>query len=189
MLDHSGTYNPEMCEGDKYMIEEAYKNNGFVNAKVTDTQIYQDPETFDYHITYTIQEGDRYTIKAVNIEGNHLVTEERLRQIIPLREGQIYSLENIRTALENIRMIWGEHGYIFADIEPSIDVDDENKTVSVSFNSDLKEQVYLNRLTIRGNQKTRDKVIRRQILLDEGALITNQKMELSKACVGLLKLF
>ncbi|MFA5999331.1 MAG: outer membrane protein assembly factor BamA, partial [Candidatus Babeliales bacterium] len=189
LLDHSGTYSPEMCEGDKYMIEEIYKNNGFVNAKVTDVQVHQDPALNDYHITYIIQEGDRYTIKDVNIEGNHLVTEQRLREIIPLREGQIYSLENIRTALENLRMIWGEHGYLFADIEPSIDINDENKTVSVSFNSDLKEQVYLNRLTIRGNKKTRDKVIRRQILLDEGALITNQKMELSKACVGLLNYF
>ncbi|MCX5924647.1 MAG: outer membrane protein assembly factor BamA [Candidatus Dependentiae bacterium] len=189
LLDHSGTYSPEMSEGDKYMIEEIYKNNGFVNAKVTDTQVYQDPVLNDYHITYTISEGDRYTINKVNIEGNDLVTEERLRQVIPLREGQIYSLENIRTSLENLRMIWGEHGYLFADIEPSIDIDDEKKTVSVSFNSDLKQQVYLNRLTIRGNKKTRDKVIRRQILLDEGALITNQKMELSKACVGLLNYF
>ncbi|HSW75785.1 MAG TPA: outer membrane protein assembly factor BamA, partial [Candidatus Saccharimonadales bacterium] len=189
LIDHSGTYNPEMCEGDKYMIEEVYKNNGFVNAKVTDTQVYQDPETYDYHITYTIQEGERYTIKEVNIKGNHLVSEERLRQIVPIYEGQLYSLENVRTALENIRMLWGEHGYIFADIEPSIDIDDEHRTVSIAFNSDLKDQVYLNRLTIRGNKKTRDKVIRRQILLDEGALITNQKMELSKACVGLLNYF
>ena len=189
LLDHSGTYNPEMSEGDKYMIEELYKNHGFINAKVTDTSVEQNKITQDYHITYTIQEGDRYRIKAVNIEGNHLVSEDRLRAIIPICEGQYYSLESIRSALENLRLIWGEHGYIFADIEPSIETDEKAKLVTVSFNSDLKEQVYLNRLTIRGNTKTRDKVIRRNILLNEGELITNIFMDVSKSSVSRLGYF
>ncbi|MCX5923010.1 MAG: outer membrane protein assembly factor BamA [Candidatus Dependentiae bacterium] len=189
LLDHSGTYNPEMSEGDKYMIEELYKNHGFIQAKVTDTLIEQNPVTQDYHITYTIQEGDRYRIKAVNVQGNHLVSEDRLRAIIPICEGQYYSLENIRSALENLRLIWGEHGYIFADIEPSIETDEKTKLVTISFNSDLKEQVYLNRLTVRGNTKTRDKVIRRNILLNEGELITNIFMEISKSSVSRLGYF
>ncbi len=189
ILDHSGTYNPEMSEGDKYMIEEMYKNHGFINAKVTDTLVEQNPGTQDYHITYTIQEGERYRIKTINVQGNHLVSEERLRAIIPLNEGQLYSLENIRSSLENMRLLWGEHGYIFADIEPSIDIDEKTKSVTVSFNSDLKDQVYLNRLTVRGNKKTRDKVIRRQILLNEGELVTNIFMELSKASVSRLGYF
>lgn len=189
MLDHAGTYNPEMVEGDKAMIEEAYKNNGFINAKVTNAELEQDPNSGHYHITYHIHEGDRYRIKDIQIEGNDVVSEQRLRQILPIQEGQFYAVDNLRTSIENLRMLWGEHGYLFADIEPNIDVHEEDKTVSISFNSDLKDQVYLNRLTIRGNKKTRDKVIRRQILLDEGAMITNQKMELSKACVGLLGYF
>lgn len=189
MVDHSGVYNPEMIEADKYMIEEAYKNNGFVNVKVTDVDIQKDDQAQTYHITYTIHEGDRYKIRAINVQGNDIVSEQRIREILPLYVGQIYSVENLRTAIENMRILWGEHGYIFADIEPHLEVHDEDQTVTVGFNSDLKNQVYLNRLTIRGNKKTRDKVIRRQILLDEGELITNQKMEVSKACVGLLGYF
>lgn len=189
VLDHAGALNLEMLEGDKYMIEEAYKNNGFINVKVTNTQVDKDEQTNSYHITYTIYEGDRYRIKDINVEGNHIVSKERLREIIPLHEGQIYSVENLRNAIENMRILWGEHGYIFADIDPHLEVHEEDKTVSIGFDSDLKDQIYLNRLTIRGNKKTRDKVIRRQIFLDEGELITNQKMELSKSCVGLLGYF
>lgn len=188
-INRGGVYNAEMMEGDKYMIEDVYRNNGFMNAKVVNVEVEKDPSTNNHHIIYTIHEGDRYRIKEIEIEGNDIVPSQRLRAVLPLYEGQIFSSENLRTSLENLRMIWGEYGYIFADIEPDVSVDEENKTVSIHFNTDIKDQVYLNRITIRGNKKTKDKVIRRQILLEEGAMITNQKMEVSKACVGLLGYF
>lgn len=189
MLDHSGVYNPEMIEADKYMIEEAYRNNGFINAKVTNVDLQKDDQAQTYHITYVIHEGDRYKIKSVDAVGNDIISSERIKEIIPIFEGQIYCVENLRNSIENIRLLCGEFGYIFADIDPHLEVHDEDKTVTIKFNLDLKDQIYLNRLTIRGNKKTRDKVIRRQILLDEGELITNQKMEVSKSCVGLLGYF
>lgn len=188
-INRGGVYNAEMMEGDKYMIEDVYRNNGFVNAKVVNIEVERDPATTNHHIIYTVHEGERYRIKDIEIEGNDIVPSQRLRAVIPLYEGQIYSSENLRTSLENLRMVWGEYGYIFADIEPNVSIDEESKTISIIFNTDIKDQVYLNRITIRGNKKTRDKVIRRQILLEEGTLITNQKMEVSKACVGLLGYF
>ena len=109
-----------------------------------------------------------------------------MRAMIPIFEGQYYSVETIKTALENLRLLFGEYGYIFADIEPSLDIDEPTKTVTITFNADPKEKVYLNRLTIRGNQKARDKVIRRQILINEGEMITNIGMDLSKASVNRL---
>jgi len=188
-MNRGGVYNSEMTEGDKYMIEDIYRNNGFINAKVTNVEVEQDPVTNNHHITYSIYEGDRYRIKDVEIEGNDKVPTERLRMVIPLYPGQIYSSENLRIALDNLRILWGEFGYIFADIEPNVSTDETDKTVSIQFNTDVKDQIYLNRITIRGNKKTRDKVIRRQLFLEEGEMITNQKMEISKACVGLLGYF
>ena len=188
MLDNSGSYNPEMIEGDKYMIEDSYKSNGFVHAKTLGVDIQRNASG-NYHLTYSIFEGDRYTIKSVTAEGNDILSEEQLKSVIPIFPGQYYSLEKIRTALENLKMLWGEYGYIFADIDPIIDIDEEDKTVSVTFHADLKSQVYLNRLTIKGNVKSRDNVIRRNILLDEGELITNRKMEISKGRVNILNYF
>lgn len=188
MLDHSGTYNPEMLEGDKYMIEDSYKSNGFVHAKTLGIDV-EKTKSGNYHLTYSIFEGDRYTIKSVTAEGNDVLSEEQIRSVIPIYPGQFYSLEKIRVALDNLKMLWGEYGYIFADIDPVIDINDEDKTVSISFHADLKNQIYLNRLTIKGNKKSKDSVIRRNILLDEGELITNRKMEISKNRTNLLNYF
>lgn len=189
MMDHSGSYNPEMLEGDKYMIEDAYKSNGFVHAKVIKIDTQQDPKTGNYHLTYYIQEGEMFFIKSVEAPGNDILSEERLRAVIPIYPGQPYSQEKIRNALDNLKLLWGEYGYIFADIDPIIDINEEDKTVSLKFHSDLKSQVYLNRLSIQGNKKTKDRVIRRNILLDEGELITNRKMDVSKARVNILNYF
>lgn len=188
MLDHSGTYNPEMLEGDKYMIEDSYKSNGFVHAKVLGIDVEKN-KAGNYHLTYAIFEGDRYTVKSITAEGNDILSEQQLKSVIPIFPGQFYSQEKVRVALENLKMLWGEYGYIFADIDPIIDINDEDKTVSIAFHADLKSQVYLNRLTIKGNKKSKDSVIRRNILLNEGELITNRKMEASKNRTNLLNYF
>lgn len=189
MIDRSGTYNPEMLEGDKYMIEDGYKSNGFVHAKVVNIDSKKDPKSGHYHLTYTIHEGERFVIKSIEAPGNDILSEKELKAVIPIFPGQLYSQEKIRNALENLKMLWGEHGYIFADIDPVIDIDDQEKTVSITFHSDLKNQVYLNRLTIKGNKKTKDKVLRRNIMLEEGELVTNRKMEISKSRVNQLNYF
>ena len=82
-INHAGVYNTEMLEGDKYMIEDIYRNNGFVHAKVTDVEVQKD-NFGNHHLIFSIQEGKRYRIKEVNIEGNEVVSTERLRNIIPM---------------------------------------------------------------------------------------------------------
>ncbi|MGZ6250455.1 MAG: outer membrane protein assembly factor BamA [Candidatus Chromulinivorax sp.] len=189
MMDHSGTYQPEMVEADKAMIEEVYKSNGFVHAAVTKAEVEFDEKTSSYDITYTVHEGDMYYIKEVIIEGNETLSSQALQDAIPLRAGQIYSVEKMRTSIERLRLLWGEFGYIFADIEPTINLNEEEKSVSVSFSFDLKDKVYLNRISIKGNKKARDKVIRRQVILEEGDLITNKKMDQSKDRVKMMGYF
>lgn len=188
-MDSSGSYQADMIEADKQMIEDGYKSSGFVHAKVTEAEVIFDEVTNGYDVTYTIHEGDVYHIKEVNIQGNDTLSSEVLKASIPLQPGQRYSVEKLRSSIERLRLLWGEYGYLFADIEPSIDVNEEDKTVTVSFSFDLKEKVYLNRLTIKGNKKARDKIIRRQILIDEGDLITNKKMDQSKDRVKLMGYF
>ncbi|MDP3788522.1 MAG: outer membrane protein assembly factor BamA [Candidatus Chromulinivorax sp.] len=189
IMDHSGSYQPEMIEADKAMLEDAYKCHGFVHAAVTNVDIQFDEKTSNYDITYTINEGDMYFIKEVNLEGNDILPTAVLKNAIPVQPGQRYSVEKLRTSIERLRLLWGEFGYIFADIEPTINVDEETKTVSVGFSFDLKDKVYLNRVSIKGNKKARDKIIRRQITLDEGDLITNKKMDQSKDRVKMMGYF
>lgn len=189
ILDKSGSYHPGMVEADKAMIADVYKSNGYMKAQVTKADVQYQKDTHNYRITYHIHEGKPYFIDKVNIPGNDILAEDALKSIIPLREGMPYSTEKIRNSIEILKTAWSDFGYIFADIEPAVEIDEKEFKVTVSFYSELKNKYYLNRLKIRGNKKSMDKVIRRQVLLDEGELITTRKMDFSKNRVQLLNYF
>ncbi len=179
-VDSTGTFHPERLEADKHMIEQHYQNMGFMHAKVYDVIIEPEPNSNILNITFALEEGEQYTISDVSVPGNDVLPEEFLRANIPIRPGQFYSREMITNTIKRLELLWGNHGYIFANIEPSIQPDDESKTVSVSFVSDIGKQIKLNKITIKGNKKSRDKVIRRRLSLQEGSLLTQGQMDSSK---------
>ncbi|HLJ31755.1 MAG TPA: outer membrane protein assembly factor BamA [Candidatus Babeliales bacterium] len=188
-LDNAGNYNPDRLEGDKHFIEQYYQNSGFLHAKVIDVIVDIDPDTQNIILTFEIEEGDQYVIDKISAPGKDNVSEEFLLSRLPIRAGMYYSREGITNAIKRLEHIWGDFGYIFAHIEPSIQPNEDTKTVSLSFFSELGDQVYLNKINIRGNSKTRDKVIRRKIILDEGELITQSRMNISKRNVASLGFF
>ncbi len=188
-LDRAGNYHPDRLDGDKHFIELYYQNQGFLHAKVVDTIVDVNKANQHIILTFEIEEGDRYTINKINAPGNDLVSEEYILSRLPMREGMYYSRDAIANAIKRLELLWGDYGYIFAHVEPSILPNEDDKTVAVSFFSDLGDRVYLNKITIRGNKKTRDKIIRRKILLDEGELLTQNRMNLSKRNVASLGYF
>lgn len=188
-LDQSGIYQPERMDADKHFIEQLYQNRGFLTAHVVDVDAQIDPCTNHACITYDIEEGERYVIESVDAEGTDEVPKDYVLCRLPIRAGQYYSRERLIKAIEALEMIWGNFGYIFAHFEPSVQPDEQTKTVKIAFFSDLGTKVKLNRLNIRGNRKTRDKVIRRRIGLEEGSLITKSDMEMSKMSVQSLGYF
>ena len=187
--DKAGTYQPEAIEMDKHNLENFYQNHGYLNAKVADAIVFKNPQTNHYEVTFIVEEGDQYRISDLSIELHEQLSQEILRAQIPLKAGDIYSREKLTKSMEILRLIWGEFGYIFAEIIPSVEPDHVHKTVTIGFKSQLGEKVNLRRLTIKGNRSTRDKVIRRQIILNEGELLTKQRMEDSKNRVELLGFF
>lgn len=188
-LDGSGTYHPDRLEADKHYIEQFYQNNGYLNAKVTKISTSLDPKTSKVTITFDIEEGAQYTISEVRVSGSNVIPDEYLQERLPIKAGEIYSRERMVDSMKALEYLWSDLGYMYSHIEPSLQPDDETKTISIAFNTELGKPVYLNKITIRGNKKTRDKVIRRQIRLEEGGLITNQAMEVSKNRVQALGYF
>lgn len=192
-LDRAGSYQPDAVESDKHVLENFYQSNGFLNARVYDVEITSGKTADDLIVTFHIHEGDQYTVSDVKVPGNELVAEEVLRNRLPIQPGQLYSREKVRATIEFLRLLWGEYGYINADIEPSIQPDENSKTVALGFYTELGPQVRVNRIRIRGNQKTHDKVIRRQLLgvgvLQEGGLLTTKAMEDAKTRVEQLGYF
>jgi len=178
-FDKAGTYHPDAVEQDKYMIENLYQSNGFLAARVQDA-ITEPLDDGNFLVTFVIDEGDVYTISDIHIEGNELLSEETLLASIELRPGQLYSKHAVRRSLHTLRNIWGEYGYVYADIHPSLEPDEENKNVKIIFNSQLGNRIFVDRINIVGNTKTSEKVIRRQLSIDEGDMITQRQLDTSK---------
>lgn len=189
MVDQAGTFNPDMFDMDKYIIEEHYKSNGYLMAKVVSIETIMDECTKQYTVIYTVNEGECYRISDVSTPGNEIVPEEILKLNIFLKPGDVYSHQNLRDSVEKLRKVWGVYGYVFADIEPVIIPDPDNRTVSITLNSDLGDKTYINRINIIGNKKTQDKVIRRRLAVCEGDLLTSSDMDVSKARVENLGYF
>ncbi len=180
-MDRSGAYQPDAITADQHALEGFYQSNGFFNAKVTSVDVKIDEVTKDAIVTFHVHEGDIYTISDVSVQSSQeMYTSDQILSLLPITKGSVYSRENIREAMDIIRAFWGTQGYLYADVAPSIEPNDEQKTVKVIFFVEPGERVYINRITIFGNQKTRDKVIRRQLTVKEGELLTNQQLDESK---------
>ncbi len=188
-FNNAGTYQPDMLEIDKQLIESYYKSHGYLMAKVTDAQVKLDECTKQYSITFTVNEGDCYIISEVHAPGQDILSEELILAQLPIKKGDLYSDKNMRDAIEQLRSLWGVYGYVFADVDPQVVPDVNNKTVSITFNTELGDKVYINRINVIGNTKTQDCVIRRRLSMEEGDLLTSSEMDRSKARVENLGYF
>lgn len=179
-LNKAGTYNPDNLEQDKRAIEFYYKSNGYFNAKVTDATVKMESVSKQYVVTFKIQEGDLYTINEVNIESDNTFPKEFLLAAIPVKPCKIYSARDIHDTIDFLKKLWGERGYIFADVSAIPIPDEDKKTINITFQVDAGDKVHVNKINILGNKKTKDYVIRRKLILDEGDLLTSTLMDESK---------
>ncbi len=136
------------------------------------------------NITIPIEEGERYRmgklfIRNVDPEKGLSVKTDFLQQIFPLHQGDIFAVDKVRKALEDYRKLYGQFGYIDFTATPITDVDEPSKTVNLTLEFDEQKQFYVRRIEFQGNVTTRDKVIRREMLLDEGDVFNNRLWEIS----------
>lgn len=188
-MDKAGTYNPEWLERDKHIIEQHYQNNGFINAKVYASEMHMDEKTKQIHLMIHVDEGDKYHFGSISVHGADMLSEEFILANLPIKSGDLYSREAIVDSIKFFEYMFSDLGYLYTQVDPSIQPNDETKKIDVHFTIDPGKRVFLNRLTIRGNQKTRDKIIRRCIPLEEGNIVTSKLMEFSKNKVEALGYF
>ena len=136
------------------------------------------------NITIHIEEGERFrmgTLKIVSSDPDKALSlkVDALKTAFPLKQGDIFSTEKVRKALENYGKIYGEYGFIDFTPEPDTEVDDANKIINLTLRFDEQKQYFVRRIDFSGNTTTRDKVIRRELLIDEGQLFNKRLWELS----------
>ena len=181
-------------------IRGLYQDNGYFKVLVKDPVT----DTVDIHraglpvpmpvvgrkrgkntnITIPIEEGERFRmgklfVRNVDPDKGLFFKTEFLQQVFPLKEGDIFAVDKVRKALEDYRKVYGQYGYIDFVAQPVTDVDEEKKVVNLTLEFDEQKQFSVRRIEFQGNVTTRDKVIRREILLDEGDLFNNRLWEVS----------
>jgi outer membrane protein insertion porin family len=136
------------------------------------------------NVTIPIEEGERYrmgTLKIVSSDPDKALSlkVDALKAAFPLKQGDIFSTEKVRKALETYGKIYGEYGFIDFTPEPDTEVDDANKIINLTMRFDEQKQYFVRRIDFSGNTTTRDKVIRRELAIDEGQLFNKRLWEMS----------
>jgi len=156
-------------------IKKTLQENGYMEATigepriedVTKKTIFFKEQTMK-KIVIPIDAGYRYFVGEVGIEGNQIISSKYLQGLVKLEKGDLYSTKYREKAVEDIREAYNDIGYLYAQVMPVESLDPKRKLVNVTFNISEGEVVYLHRLDIKGNTYTKDKVIRRELLVTEG---------------------
>ena len=188
------TYDATKLEEDTERVRNEYQNRGFFKVLVADpkTEIH-DTGHPGFHIplvqkgpgkavdiTMPIEEGDRYKLASITFKNNKAITNTKaLRTLFPIKDGDVFSREKIGKGLENLRKAYGEYGYINFTSVPDTKFDDEKKLIFLDIDVDEGKQFYVRRIEFQGNTTTRDKVIRREIALEEGQVYNSRLWEFS----------
>lgn len=172
-------YAREKLSGDLERLRSFYMDQGYINFSVDSTQVSITPDRKNVYITVNITEGEKYTVKEVNVAGEMVVPEEELREVITVKAGEIFSRRQMVKSQEAVARKLGDVGYMFANVSPSPEIHDDN-TVTLTYFLDPGKRTYVRRIIIRGNTRTSDEVLRREMRQMEAALASNEDIENSK---------
>ena len=174
------TYSREKLAADLETLRSFYLNRGYLDFTLESTQVSITPDRRDIHITVNISEGEIYTVSSVTLAGQLLLPREELEPLVQLKAGDTFSREKLAASTKAISDRLGNEGYAFANANAIPNVDKEKRTVAFSIVVDPGRRVYVRRIDVAGNNKTRDEVIRREMRQLEGAYYDASKIQLSR---------
>ena len=185
----SGTYRADMLEHDMSGVQSVYFDRGFINVRVAKPLVELSPDKKYIYITVRVEEGEQYRIGKIDFSGDLLLTREQLRKRVSSDPGELFNRTKLIKDRATIDELAQDRGYAYANITPVTAVNEEAKTVDLTFDTQKGKLVYVERIEIAGNTKTRDKVIRRELHIYEGELFSGLALKLSKQRVQALGYF
>ena len=162
-------YAKQQLAGDLEALRSFYLDHGFIRFQIKSTQVSIGAAKDDIYITVTIEEGEVHTISDIQLAGETSVPAERLFPLIEMRRGDVFSRRVTTESAERISKLLGAEGYAFANVNTIPEIDDENRQVAVTFFVDPGKRVYVRRVNMKGNTRTRDEVLRREMRQLESA--------------------
>ncbi len=171
MTWYTGTdkYSREKLEGDVERIRSFYLDRGYLEYSAEPPQVSISPDRHDIFITMTIHEGEPYTVRSVKLAGDLLGLDDKIQPLVGVKEGEKFSAAKTNATVKAITEYLGTLGYAFANVNPNPVLDRENHETDLTFYVDPGRRVYVRRIQIGGNTRTRDEVIRREMRQQEAA--------------------
>ncbi|MCY1271935.1 Outer membrane protein assembly factor BamA [compost metagenome] len=173
-------YSREKLSGDLERLRSYYLDRGYINMDIASTQVSITPDKKHVYITVNVNEGDKYTIRDVRLSGDLKVPEEEVKKLLLVKQGQVFSRKVMTTTSDLITRRLGNEGYTFANVNGVPEAHDEDNTVSITFVVDPGKRAYVNRINFRGNTKTEDEVLRREMRQMEGGWASTYLIDQSK---------
>lgn len=168
-LKSTDVYDADRVNSDQELLRRFYLKNGYADFRIISATAEMAPGGGGFIITFTLDEGDQYRFGKVDVVSNiRDVSAESLRGVVRAHEGDIYNAEMVEKTVENLTIEVSKSGYAFAQVRPRGDRDFATKRINVVFVVEEGPRVYIERIEIRGNTRTRDWVIRREFDLGEG---------------------
>ena len=195
------TYDKDKIDYDLEQVRSLYQDHGYFTALVKEPQIkmtdtkHRAPFFWSWgrgkrvDLTIPLEEGPQYRLGKFVIRGNKLFKQEQLAPVLQMKSGDIFNLSKVRKALENYKKLYGQFGYINFVATPDPERDDKRRLVNLALDFDEEKQFFVHRIEFSGNTKTRDKVIRRELLLDEGQLFSTTLWDYSTLRLNQLGFF
>lgn len=173
-------YSRQKLQGDLESLRSFYLNRGYLDFSIESSQVSITPDRRDIFITINVTEGEKYTVSDIKLGGELIVPAEELQKLIQLKPGEAFSREKLNDTTRKITDRLGNEGYAFANASAVPDVDRDKRTVAFTIMIDPGRRVYVRRISVVGNTRTRDEVVRREMRQLEGAFYDAEKLQLSK---------
>ncbi|GAB4470132.1 MAG: outer membrane protein assembly factor BamA [Burkholderiaceae bacterium] len=182
-------YARQKLQGDLETLRSFYLNRGYLDFNVESTQVSISPDKQDIYITINLVEGERYTISDVKLAGELLGLEDELRGLIDIKPGETFNAERLNNVSKRITDRFSQLGYAFASANPVPEANRDKREVAFTILVDPGRRVYVRRVNITGNARTRDEIIRREVRQFENAWFDSDKVRLSRDRIDRLGFF
>lgn len=182
-------YSKQKLAGDLETLRSHYLNQGYLEFNIESTQVSITPDKKDIYITINLREGEKYTVSEFRLAGELPIPEEELKALVTLKPGDEFSREKLNESTKKIGDRLGNDGFAFANVNAAPEIDKEKRAVSFTFLVDPGRKVYVRRLNITGNTRTKDEVVRREMRQLEGGWYAADKINRSRVRVERLGYF
>ncbi len=188
-LTKSDQYSKQKLAADLETLRSYYLDRGYISFNIDSTQVSLTPDKQSVYVTINITEGGLFSVSEVKLAGNLIVEPEELFDLVKIRQGDVFSRKLVTETSKELTDRLGAEGYAFANINAVPEIDEENKSVALTFFIDPGKRVYVRRINFKGNTKTQDEVLRREMRQAEGAWISTSAIERSKTRLERLAYF